>query len=122
MRGATLLVHPSRGLGDAVPTVIKEAMALGTPVVASAVAGIPELLDGGHCGVLAPSGDPDALAVAIESLLDDGERQATYAKRARNRAAELFSLSRNAAALANRLQSTSPQRRARPGLAAAAAW
>ena len=39
--GATLLVHPSRGLGDAVPTVVKEAMALGTPVIASNVAGFP---------------------------------------------------------------------------------
>ena len=70
MRRATLLVHPSIGLGDAVPTVIKEAMALGTPVVASAVAGIPELLDEGRCGVLTPPRDPVALSEAMERLLD----------------------------------------------------
>src|SRR5712692_349584 len=46
MKQATILVHPSSGLGDAVPTVIKESMALGTPVVASNVAGISELLGG----------------------------------------------------------------------------
>ncbi|MEN4042819.1 MAG: glycosyltransferase, partial [Anaerolineaceae bacterium] len=49
MSHATLLVHPSCTIGDAVPTVIKEAMALGTPVIASNVAGIPELLDNGMC-------------------------------------------------------------------------
>lgn len=48
MLEATLFVHPSTRLGDAKPNVIQEAMALGTPVVASAVAGIPELLDEGR--------------------------------------------------------------------------
>src|SRR6184192_596532 len=41
MNRATILVHPSDGLGDGLPNVVREAMALGAPVVASEVAGIP---------------------------------------------------------------------------------
>ena len=44
MRQATVLVHPSSRLWDGVPNVIKEAMAVGTPVIASSVAGIPEVI------------------------------------------------------------------------------
>src|SRR5262245_25268250 len=65
MRRATILIHPSPELGDGVPNVIKEAMALGTPVVATNVAGIPELLDKGRNGVLVPPKDVCALANAI---------------------------------------------------------
>jgi glycosyltransferase involved in cell wall biosynthesis len=103
IRQATLLVHPSIGLGDAVPTVIKEAMAVGTPVVASAVAGIPELLDGGRCGVLTRPRDPRGLADAIVNLLEATEKRATYAISARAHAEKLFSQARNGAALAERL-------------------
>ena len=70
MEGATVFVHPSNGLGDAVPTVIKEAMALGVPVVASNTAGIPELLDGGKCGILVPPRNVIALADAVQKLVN----------------------------------------------------
>jgi glycosyltransferase involved in cell wall biosynthesis len=106
MQRATLLVHPSAGLGDAVPTVIKEAMALGTPVVASDVAGIPELLDGGRCGELVPAGDSEALARAIQRLILDERRRGSNARLARDRAGDLFDLARNGAALADRLRNT----------------
>jgi glycosyltransferase involved in cell wall biosynthesis len=105
MADATLLVHPSIGLGDAVPTVIKEAMALGTPIIGSAVAGIPELLDGGRCGVLVPPCDAHALAGAIDNLLDDGPRRSQYAAAARRFAERQFDLWRNGSALATRLKS-----------------
>ncbi|HET7604114.1 MAG TPA: glycosyltransferase [Gemmatimonadales bacterium] len=68
MQGATMLVHPSIA-PDAMPTVVKEALACGTPVVASDLAGIPEMLDGGRCGVLVPPGDVTALADSVERLL-----------------------------------------------------
>ncbi len=106
MRGATVLVHPSIGLGDAVPTVIKEAMALGLPVVASAVAGIPELLDNGRCGVLTPPRNPEALAEAIAGLLDSPARRRDYATEARRHAERMFSQARNGRSLAARLKST----------------
>jgi colanic acid/amylovoran biosynthesis glycosyltransferase len=112
MRTATLLVHPSVGLGDAVPTVIKEALALGTPVVASAVAGIPELLDQGRCGVLVPPRDPDRLADAVGELLADAGRRRDLARAGRAFAEETFDVWRNGRRLAEILRST---RRATPG-------
>lgn len=105
MRDATILVHPSTGLGDGLPNVIREAMALGTPVIASRVAGIPEALDDG-CGVLVPPRNVRALADAIASLLDDPQRQRHLAARARRRTEEKFDMWRNGTELAEVLRGT----------------
>ena len=51
--------------------VILEAMALGRPVVATNVGGIPEMVEDGVTGLLVPPHDPDALAAAIVRLLTD---------------------------------------------------
>jgi glycosyltransferase involved in cell wall biosynthesis len=106
MTQATILVHPSSGSGDAVPTVIKESMALGTAVVASNIAGIPELLDEGRCGMLVPPGNPNELANAIEKLLTDEELRLRYADAARAYAEDIFDLWRNGQKLAELLRST----------------
>jgi glycosyltransferase involved in cell wall biosynthesis len=107
MLDATMLVHPSTGLGDAVPTVIKEALALGTPVVASDVAGIPELLNGGRCGVLVPPRDAAALSFAIEKLLTEPAERARLAAAGRAHAERMFDLALNGPRLAELLRSTS---------------
>jgi glycosyltransferase involved in cell wall biosynthesis len=104
MTEATMLVHASPGLGDAVPTVIKEAMALGTPVVATDVAGIPELVDGGRCGVLVPPKDIRALADGIARLLDDPTLRRRNALAGRRHVEDRFDLWRNGANLAVRLK------------------
>jgi colanic acid/amylovoran biosynthesis glycosyltransferase len=110
MREATVLVHPSEGLGDGLPNVVREAMALGTPVIGSDVAGIPDALHDG-CGVLVPPRDVPALADALEQLLADPDRRRQIAARARERAAERYDLWRNGARLASLLTQT---RRAAP--------
>lgn len=106
MRGATMLVHPSCGLGDAVPTVIKEAMALGTPVIGTTAVGIPELLDDGRCGLLVPERSPERLAEAIERLLRDAGERARLAHAGRAFAERTFDLWRNGQRLADRLRAT----------------
>lgn len=106
MKRAAVLVHPSSGLGDAVPTVIKESMACGMPVVASNVAGIPELLDGGRCGILVPPKRVDALADAIRALLADPVMRRSYADNARKYAEEKFDLWPNGRRLATIIRST----------------
>jgi glycosyltransferase involved in cell wall biosynthesis len=105
MSEATVLVHPSNGLGDGLPNVIREAMAVGTPVIASDVAGIPDALSDG-CGVLVPPTDVDALAAAIADVLGDSAQRMTIAARARQRVEERYDLWRNGSRLASLLQST----------------
>jgi glycosyltransferase involved in cell wall biosynthesis len=106
MRHATILVHPSPDLGDGVPNVIKEAMAVGTPVVASEVAGIPELLDNGRNGMLVPPKDVKALAHAIKALLASDTLRQQYAEAARKYAEQRFDLWHNGQRLAALLRAT----------------
>ncbi|HZI22300.1 MAG TPA: glycosyltransferase [Gemmatimonadales bacterium] len=106
MSEATVLVHPSDRLGDGLPNVLREAMALGTPVIASRIAGIPEALDEGRCGVLVPPGNVPALVDAIEDLLCDPGRREELAKRARHRTEQKFDMWRNGARLAEHLAAT----------------
>jgi glycosyltransferase involved in cell wall biosynthesis len=70
---------------------VLEAMASGTPVVATAVGGTPALLDDGGVGVLVPPRDPQALAAALVALLGDPARRATLAAAARARVEAAFS-------------------------------
>lgn len=67
MRDATILVVPSKWEG--LPNVILEAMSAGLPVVATAIDGVPEVLEDGVTGWLTPSGDAKALSQAIAEAL-----------------------------------------------------
>jgi glycosyltransferase involved in cell wall biosynthesis len=67
-QAADLYIHASRA--DTFPTSILEALACETPVVATAIGGIPEQIIDGETGILTPPGDPGAMANAIETLLD----------------------------------------------------
>lgn len=69
---------------------ILEAMASGTPVVATEVGGTPWLLQDGACGRLVPSGDAAAFADAIAQLLDDEGERVRIAAAARARVTAEF--------------------------------
>jgi glycosyltransferase involved in cell wall biosynthesis len=82
MQRAKLLVLPS--IEEAQGVVILEAMACGTPVVASKVGGIPEMVSP-EVGVLVPPGDVKALAAAIEVVLRDPYQWSSMSRCARYR-------------------------------------
>ncbi|MCZ2813416.1 glycosyltransferase [Modestobacter sp. VKM Ac-2979] len=87
------------GDSDALPVVIREAMARGRPVVSTDVAGIPEALD--EVGWIAPSGDVPALAIALlASVAGDGEPQRRGAA-ARQKVARSATLVHTAAGMLN---------------------
>ncbi|MGE0449618.1 MAG: glycosyltransferase family 4 protein [Vicinamibacterales bacterium] len=71
---------------DPFPRSVIEAMALGRPVVASAVGGIPEIVEDGVHGRLVGPGDVASLADAIADLVDSEERRRTMGAAARVRA------------------------------------
>ncbi len=84
---ADVFVAPARG-GESFGIVLLEAMAAGTPVVASAIDGYRGVVRDGVDGVLTPPGDPAALAAAIVDLLADRHRAAGLAAAGRRRAGE----------------------------------
>jgi glycosyltransferase involved in cell wall biosynthesis len=75
---------------------IVEAMAAGLPVVATASEGAVEIIEDGDTGKLVPVDDPEALAEAINKLLDDPHERARLGRNALVAARERFSLQRMA--------------------------
>lgn len=67
-----------------------EAMALGKPVVATAVGGIPEVVVDGVTGYLVPKGDPEALATRIIKLLSNSGLRRRFGEAGRRRICEQF--------------------------------
>jgi glycosyltransferase involved in cell wall biosynthesis len=74
------------------PAAILEYMDAGLPVVATAVGGIPDLIEPGVHGLLVPAGDPDALAEALAELLRDPERARQMGARGQERRRSEFDL------------------------------
>jgi glycosyltransferase involved in cell wall biosynthesis len=68
-----------------------EAMACQTPVVASAVGGILEVVVDGETGFLVPPADPHALATSIRNVLDDPARARAMGRAGRKRVEDKFS-------------------------------
>ncbi len=68
-----VFVLPS--LNEGMGRVLVEAMALGKPIVASGIGGIPDLVADGKNGYLVPVGDVEVLAARIRRLLDDPEKR-----------------------------------------------
>jgi glycosyltransferase involved in cell wall biosynthesis len=91
-RAARGLVLPSEGEG--LPNVVLEALAAGTPVIATDVTGTRELARDGVEALLVPPGDAGALAIAMLRLIDDPALGARLAAAGRTRVAEGFDLER----------------------------
>ncbi|MFD6450365.1 MULTISPECIES: glycosyltransferase family 4 protein [unclassified Nocardia] len=72
LRSADVYVAPNLG-GESFGIILIEAMAAGTPVVASELDAFRRVLRDGTAGMLTPIGDSDALATAIDTLLTDDE-------------------------------------------------
>jgi len=87
-QAADLYIHAARA--DTFPTSILEALACETPVVATAVGGIPEQIIDHQSGRLTPVGDAEAMADAIASLLEDVARRQTLGARAGEEARRHF--------------------------------
>jgi len=90
LRAGDFLVLPS--VRENLPYVLLEAMACQRAVVATNVCGNPEVVVSGETGILVPSRDPNALAEAMQSLVDDPERRAAFGVAGRQRAEDRFSM------------------------------
>lgn len=88
--GADVFALASRYEG--MPTVLLEAMSVSTPVVATAVDGVPELIPEERFGLLVPPDDAAALAGALERLLDDASLARSLAEAARDRVLREFTI------------------------------
>lgn len=107
LRQADIYVQPSvvdnSGDRDGIPTTLMEAMAMQVPVIATDVAGIPELIQHERHGLMAPPADPAALAHAILRLqADERLRQALIAN-AHRHVAEEYNLAVNTKNLLNKI-------------------
>jgi glycosyltransferase involved in cell wall biosynthesis len=75
---ADVLILPSRV--EAMPLVILEAMALKTPIIASDVAGIPEMIEHNRSGLLFSHDQPMGLVEAFEQMVTNSEKRQSFAE------------------------------------------
>ena len=87
------------GNRDGLPTALLEAMALGTPCVATDVTGIPEIIKDGETGLQVAQRDATALAQALQKLLTSSPLREHVATQARELVETEFDITQNAAVL-----------------------
>lgn len=101
VQGASAIAAPcivgTDGNRDGLPTILLEAMALGTPCVSTDVTGIPEVIRDGKTGLMVTQRDPATLASALERLLASPSLRVELATRARRLIEKEFDIHRNAA-------------------------
>lgn len=96
---ADAFVLPSHSEGS--PHVIFEAMAAGTPLIATCVGGIPEIVKDGETGILVPPNQPAGLASAIMRVMDVYAGAKSRAESAKELAHKKFSLAAYARSIVN---------------------
>ena len=77
---------------EGMPVCLMEAAACGVPAVATAVGGVPELIENNVTGFLTPAGDVSALADALQAVLEGSALAERLGQAARRRAEEQFSV------------------------------
>lgn len=98
LRGLDIYVHAT--FGETMSNSIMQAMAVGLPVIASAVSGVTNMVSP-EVGILYPSGDAQALQAAIERLLDNPEEACRLAVASRAQALERYDARKTAQAYEN---------------------
>jgi glycosyltransferase involved in cell wall biosynthesis len=111
-RRAALVVVPSRHEGFGLPAA--EAMACGTPVVATAAGSLPEVIGAGGGGILVEPGSPQALAKGIAQLLEQPAARAELGARGRRGVEAAYAWPRVAEATAEVYAELLRERRGRP--------
>ena len=109
-----VLILPSKI--DGRPNVVLEALAMGVPVIASAVGGLPELIQHGVTGFLCRPGDSTEFARHIVALQADPERHQQMRLAARKFAEENLGIARMTTAYARAFGTLRPSRRATAAL------
>jgi glycosyltransferase involved in cell wall biosynthesis len=94
-------------LMEGLPVVLMEALALGLPVIAPQVAGIPELVAHERTGLLFPAGDWDALCDRMTTLAGDSELRSRLGAAGRARVLEEFEITRAVQPLASLFRAAS---------------
>ena len=103
--GSDIFCLPTRG--DCLPMVLSEAGAAELPLVATAVAGIPEIVKDGETGLVVPRDDAVALTRALRTLVGDHDLRVRLGRAARQLVDRQFDAERNAASLVELLRTIS---------------
>ena len=85
---------------EGVPVALMEAMAMEVPCVSTFVAGIPELIRDGLDGLLVPASSPEAMASALQRLIEDPLLRHSLGVAGARRVMELYNLPQNVCTLA----------------------
>ena len=104
---ADIYVLPS--FTEGIPRSIVEAMALGKPVIATTVGGVPELLENGELGMIVPPDDSTALAAAMYEMSADKVRRTEFSQRGIVHAREKYTFENHHTALERLLDEASGQ-------------
>ena len=100
IQNAAVVVAPciisEDGDRDGLPTILVEAMALGTPVVSTNIVGIPELVDNDVTGLCVAANDAQELVHAIRRLLSEPDTRERLARKARDLVVRDYDVDRNA--------------------------
>jgi glycosyltransferase involved in cell wall biosynthesis len=93
---AALDVMALPSFSEGMPNVLLEAFAYGTPVVATRVGGVPDMVSDGRSGWLVPAGDAGRLAAALSEALENKVEAQRRVARARSVLSESFTIEKQA--------------------------